>query len=118
MAGKDNSESTGWIKHMAGIVKEVGLLGFITLFVAFIFLFFSTLEQKQEFVDRFILLKDGDKNPFPCAMIVLCLFVIILIGGMYNSRMLKLRKEENNRIGKEKSDLQKRLLEKDLNSSA
>jgi len=105
------------IKYLAGIVKEIGLTGFIVVVIVAIFLIWGTADQKREFIDRFILLKHVNQNPFSCVLVVVGLLFLLLIGSIYSSRMFKLRKEENNRIGKEKSELQELLLKKELNSS-
>lgn len=105
------------IKHLAGIMKEVGLIGFIVLVIASVFLIWGTVDQKREFIDTFILLKNSNQNSFPCVIVILTLFLLLVIGSIYSNKMLKLRREENNRIGKEKSDLQENLLDKNLNSS-
>ncbi len=105
------------IKYLAGIMKEVGLIGFIVLVIASVFLIWGTTVQKREFIDTFILLKNTNQNQFPCVIVILTLFLLLVIGSIYSNKMLKLRREENNRIGKEKSVLQEKLLGKSLNSS-
>ncbi len=105
------------IKYLAGIMKEVGLVGFVVLVIASVFLIWGTAVQKREFIDTYILLKNSNQNQFPCVIIILTLFLLLVIGSIYSNKMLKLRRQENNRIGKEKSDLQEKLLGKSLNSS-
>ena len=111
------SQESSYIKYLAGIVKEIGLTGFIVVVVVAVFLIWGTSDQKREFIDRFILLKHIDQNPFSCVLVVVGLLFLLLFGSIYSSKMSKLRREENNRIGKEKSDLQELLLKKELNSS-
>lgn len=110
-------QESSYIKYLAGIMKEIGLTGFIVVVVVAVFLIWGTSDQKREFIDRFILLKHIDQNPFSCVLVVVGLLFLLLVGSIYSSKMSKLRREENNRIGKEKSDLQELLLKKELNSS-
>ena len=117
MVKRKQNKSDGQLKYLAGIMKEVGLVGFIVLVVTFTFLVWGTVEQKREFIDKFILLKNIDENPYPYVIIIIFLLLIIVVGGIYANKLLKARKEENNRIGQEKSRLQEILLKKDLHSS-
>ncbi|MEM9679473.1 MAG: hypothetical protein AAF901_04045 [Bacteroidota bacterium] len=112
-----SSPDGGFIMYLSGILKEVGTPGFITIVLTSVFLIWGTLVQKREFIDRFILLKNTNQNPYPCVIVVVGLLALLLLSSIYSAKMLKLRKEENNRIGKEKSELQQILLEKKLKSS-
>ena len=84
------------------------------MFFAAVFLIFATEAQKHFFIDKYILLK-GEVTY--CLVVVLFLLVVIILGGSYLLKDLNARKDENNRIGKEKSDLQELLLKKELRSS-
>ena len=115
---EDNKIGEGVLKAMAGILKELGLPSFV-FFISFLtFLYYGTNEQKQEFIDRFVLFKGANEDLFPFC-IVLAVVLILFAGTTYYQRMrIKILKEENERIGKEKSKLQEAILEKGLNSSA
>lgn len=114
--GKNQGKVTDlWLSLLTSLFKELGLPGFITVIVTFVFLFWGSAEQKREFIDTFILLKN--QNPFPCVIIIVSLIAVLLISTFFYRKMLKLRKEENNRIGEEKSKLQSELLNKKLRSS-
>lgn len=102
------------IKLLTTIVKEIGLTGLLVVTVIAIFLFYGTEKQKQLFIDKFILLK-GDVSY--CVIVILFLMAIIILGGTYQTKNLKARKAENNRIGREKSELQEQFLNKELRSS-
>jgi len=99
------------------VFKEVGLVGFIFVVCTTIFFLWGTKGQKEEFVDRFILLKNPNDDPFPCIIVVVFLLLILVLITIYNRKMLQLRKDENNRLGEEKSRLQEMLLKRNLNSS-
>jgi len=105
------------LKLLTSVFKEVGLVGFIFVTVTTIFLIWGTNKQKEEFIDRFVLLKHTGDDPIPCVMVVAFLLMILVLATIYYNKMLGLRKEENNRLGKEKSRLQEILLEKTLHSS-
>lgn len=107
----------GLIRFLAALMKEVGLPGFIVVMVFFVFLVWGSADQKSVFIDRFVLLKNLDQNPFPCVIIIITLLLIMLVTSIYWAKMLNLRKEENNRIGQEKSALQEKLLKRELESS-
>lgn len=111
------SKEGGHLKYLAGIMKEVGLPGFIVLVCVSIFLLWGTTEQKREFIDIYILQKHLNQNPFPCVIVIISLLLLLVMGSIYSNKILKLRKEENNRIGMEKSELQEFLLSKKLKSS-
>ncbi len=119
---KGKGKSTGTnefslIKFFSGIIKEIGIPGFLVTIVVFIFLTYSSADQKREFIDRFILLKSNGEEFKPCIIIVVILLLIIVTGSIYFRKTIQLMKKENNRIGKEKSELQSALINKNLHSS-
>lgn len=93
------------------------MLGFIVLFVCSVFIIWASKEQKQYFIDEFVLLKNVPSNPAPFAIIVLILVAIIIVGGVYFRMILKVRKGEIKRISAERNKLQKILTGRRLNSS-
>jgi hypothetical protein len=95
----------------AGIIKEIGLPGFIVTFVCTIFYVSGTDTQKREFIDKFILLKGVSENPYPFGIIVIALIICSVIQHVYYSLRLKAAKEETQRSLDHNSDLQKRLLD-------
>ncbi len=108
-------DEKGTFKVFSSIIKEIGITGFVIVVVAITFLVWGTPSQKREFIDCYILFKC--QNPFYCAIIVACLVLLMIIGTIYYQKMLGIRKEENNRIGKEKSKWQALVLDKPLRSS-
>ena len=104
-----------FLKFLTTLFKEVGLLGFVVIFLTFLFLVWGTSEQKRLFIDSYILLRSEEITH--CVVVTLTLLAILVISSIYNYKIGKLRKEENNRIGQEKSALQKALLRDDLNTS-
>lgn len=121
MTKKQNDQSRKTFERMirsfATIVKEVGIPGFMVVFVASIFVLFASGEQKREFIDSYILIKNVSQNPFPCILVVLFLLVMLVLQNIYFTQTLKAKKEELLRCGKEKSELQQLLIKKRLNSS-
>ena len=113
----DNILDQAYIKFLAGLFKELGLAGFLVVFLSAFFLIFSNRNQKLRFIDTFILLDDAEQNKYPCVIIILTLIVLVLIGSYFYRKEIKLMRRENNRIGEEKSKLQEKLLEKSLESS-
>lgn len=109
--------NAGTLGALATIFKELGLPSFLIVIVVGIFFLFGSPEQKSEFIDRFILLKNVQEDPFPFAIVVASLLLIIIIGGYYQQKEIKKLKSENRRIGDEKTELQTKLIEKDLRSS-
>lgn len=106
------------MKAFAGIIKEIGLPGFIVLILVFIFMVWGTSEQKVEFIDRYILLKNIDEEPWPATLAIAFMALLVIIGWVYYDMRLRSAKEENKRIAREKSELQKLLIGKELQSSA
>ena len=102
---------------LSSLMKEVGLPGFIVVMVTFVFLIFGTHNQKIEFIDRFILLKDMGQNPFPYVFIIIIQGIIIISISIYFAKMQKMQNQEISRIAKEKSECQEKYLNKKLNSS-
>ncbi len=109
MAQDDNNKGYSILRSFAVIVKEIGLLGFITIFCASIFMIFSSSDQKQKFIDHYILLEPTQYN-LNCYFVVLSLFAIIAVGFITYRSILKAKKSEIKRLGGEKEELQKRLL--------
>ncbi len=104
-----------FLKFLTTLFKEVGLLGFVIIFLTFLFLVWGTAEQKRLFIDSYILLRSEEITH--CLVVILTLLAILVISSVYNYKIGKLRKEENNRISQEKSTLQKNLLRDNLNTS-
>ncbi|MCE6992117.1 hypothetical protein [Dyadobacter sp. CY323] len=94
----------------AGIIKEIGLPGFIVTFVCTIFFLNGSSIQKQEFIDKYILFKGVSENPFPFGMVVIALIICSVVQHIYYSLRLKVAKGENERMVVQNNDLQKRLL--------
>ena len=105
------------LKLLATIFKEVGLVGFMFVVTTSIFVIWGTREQKQEFIDTFVLLKNSADNPVPSVFIVVLLLLILVLSTVYNQKMLRYRKEEIKRLGEEKSRLQEILLQRTLSTS-
>ena len=89
----------------------------MAVIVTAIFLIWGTIDQKREFIDLYILQKHAFQNRVSCIIVISGLVAVILFGGYYCRLGLKMRKEENNRIGREKSELQALLIGKGLESS-
>jgi fucose permease len=117
MSKKEPKDEFGLLKILAGIFKELGLPGFVIVIVVFIFFVWGTSEQKMEFIDRFILMKKAESDPFPFCLIILVLILIMIIGHVYFKKMLQIAEDENKRISEEKSRLQEQLTKKELRSS-
>ena len=116
---KSTNSENGWnpIKPLAILFKEVGLPGFLVIILTSIFWLYSSKEQKERFIDRFILLERSNTVIEPCVIVIVTLVALLIISSVYSKKMLGLRKAENNRIGKEKSELQALLLKTPLFSS-
>ncbi len=105
------------IGFWAALIKELGIPAFCVLFFVVCFLWFATEKQKQEFIDKFFLLKDVQNNPYPFSIIVLVLLIVILLQYIFYNKIIKFNKEENRRLGEEKTLLQEKLLDKRLHTS-
>lgn len=101
----------------AGIIKEIGLPGFIVVFVCTIFFSYGSDTQKTEFIDKFILLKGISENPAPFGIIVVALIFCNVLQHIYYSSRLKVAKEENERVLKHNDGLEKKLLGTEKKSS-
>jgi len=98
----------GGMKYLSGILKEVGTPGFMLIFIVFVFLTWGSLEQKQEFIDSYILLKSSTEAP--CVLVVVFLLATLVISAIYFRRLLHLEKAEVARLSIEKSKWEKRAL--------
>jgi hypothetical protein len=115
---KENpNEDSSYLKIFTAVVKEVGIPGFIVVFLAFIFVIYGTKTQKEEFIDKFLLLKNAGNESTPAAFIITFLVFILILGAIYHVKALALEREEIRRIGEEKSMLQEQLIQKRLRSS-
>jgi di/tricarboxylate transporter len=114
---EETGGSEGFVKLLATILKEVGISNFVILMVVCIFIWYGNSEQKREFIDRFILLKNIDENPFPFASVIVFFIFIMIIGYTIMNNKIKILENENKRIGQQKSELEGVLLQKKLRSS-
>lgn len=104
-------------KILAGILKELGLPSFMFFCTLLVFLFYGTSEQKTEFIDSFVLLKTVPSNPFPFVLVVVFLLFVLFITIVQFNVRIQILKDENSRIGDEKTLLQNQLIKKELESS-
>lgn len=122
MAGESNSSHTdsgaspSAIRFLSALMKEIGIINFIVLFVVIFLLWYGTPAQKEEFIDTWILLKRQDSHA-TCIIVVVCLIILSIIGTIFYIGSMKLLRKENERIGLEKSMLQEKLLKLPLSSS-
>ncbi len=105
------------LKPLATIMKEVGILGFIVLTLVAFFWNYSSDGQKTEFIDRFFLVKDSDKNPFFAGMIITGLAATVIMQYIYYKKQTDLLKKELDRVGDARSNAQETALKKKLQSS-
>lgn len=105
------------LKSIATIIKEVGTFGFILAFSALVWIVYFDKGQRDYFIDHFLLLKPLNGSYLPCIFVVLILTIALLAVLIVGTKMLSLQKKENNRLGEEKSRLQEKLLDRELNSS-
>jgi hypothetical protein len=103
-------------KLISTLIKEVGISGTVLTFLMFFMVFVAKPEQKTEFIDKWLLLKGEDH--FPCAIVIVSTLALCAITVVYYKRMLDLAKEENKRVGQEKSDLQQGKITKSRLSSS
>jgi heme/copper-type cytochrome/quinol oxidase subunit 3 len=103
-------------KLISTLIKEVGISGTVLTFMMFFMVFVATSAQKTEFIDKWVLLKGEDH--FPCAIVIVSTLALCGITVVYYKRMLDLAKEENKRVGQEKSDLQQGKITKSRLSSS
>lgn len=115
--GQSSDPNLFSLKFWVSAMKELGIPAFIVFFFTMMFLFFATEAQKQEFVDKFFLFKDVNQNPYPFSFVVAALLFIIIVQYVYFKRIMNIKEGENKRLGEEKSELQKKLLNRRLNSS-
>ncbi len=115
-AENDNTPSFDLIKALTWVIKTIGILCFIVLCLVLFFVWYSDDAQKKEFIDNWFLLK-SERHVY-CYFIIIGTVAMFVIQNFHFRRLLKMRKDENNRIGQEKSDLQQMLLgNTELNSS-
>ncbi len=115
MAEKETVEK--WIDFFTILIKKVGFSGFIVITFLGIFLFIFSNKQQERFIDTYILFRNTGNNPLYCSLFILFLIVIIVILAVFYNKDMKLKKEENNRIGKEKSELMEICLKQKLSTS-
>lgn len=117
---KDDLESfRNWVNRISGFFKRWGAFKLILVFFIILILFFGTDEQKQAIIDRYVLFQDwgtfGGATSYTYVIILLTVSNIATI--IYFRITSKMRIEENNRLGKEKSFLQELLTNQSLHSS-
>ena len=104
-------------KAFTAIVKEVGVPGFLAIVFAFLLIVCSTTEQKREFIDIFFLLKNKTSAPYCFTIITIFLVTLIILEGIYFSKMQKLKDNEIHRLSEIRNKLEEELLNRKLRSS-
>jgi len=114
---KSDDPQLPWlIRGLVFIVKNVGLPATVSIVVIYTFMLKASDEQISEFIDYWILLKSPNHNY--CIMIIIILLLTLGYQNYYFRKLLEVRKQENNRIGRIKTELeQKHLPETDLHTS-
>jgi hypothetical protein len=107
----------GMIRFLAALIKELGIPAFVVLFFTVVFIQVATDDQKKEFVDKFFLFEDVNKNPFPFSFVVLALVLVIILQFVFYNKIIANQKEEMKRVADKKSELQSRIAGKNLHSS-
>lgn len=94
------------LHSFAKVFNKVGLVGFITIIIAYFIIFFTNDTQKSEIIDTWVLYKSGCNY----CRATLILLIFLLIGLALNCRLLnKIRKDEIVRISSVKDELQNKL---------
>jgi hypothetical protein len=104
---QNNGIESALVKGLTAVVKEVGLPSFLVLCAITFVIYFASPDQKKEIIDRYVLLKEIERNQLPACLVVLVLFGTIIARDWYWRTRVKLVEAERDRIGHEKSELQK-----------
>lgn len=108
--------SDGQTQIIASLIKTFGLPTTIFIVLVAFILGFASIEQKQAIIDRYILFR------FPEGLVSAAFTCFLLLGSLiltiiYCRLNAKKLKQENNRIGYEKTRLQQKLIDAELNTS-
>lgn len=105
------------LKLTTTIFKEVGIAGFICIVLTFIFIYYSSIEQKTEFIDKFFLFKNSELTSPNVIFVIGILIITIIISNAYLLKENKRISKELDRVSALRTDLQEKLINKGLQSS-
>lgn len=100
------------MKLSVAIVKEIGIGGFVIVTLLTIFIVYGSSEQKQNFIDMYLLQNSYETNKFPCIITITILVILLIINAYFCHRQNKLKQVEINRVSKERTQYQEILLGK------
>lgn len=66
------------VSTISRLISQAGVFGFLVFFGCAVFYFSADEEQKREFVDQYFLFRNAGDNPFPFAVVVL--FLLLMLG--------------------------------------
>lgn len=118
MTGKkqiNEGEIPEYIFFLSGILNKVGLVGFIVFCVSVYLMAFTTIEQKREIIDLWVLFK-GDSLVIPIAVNISAILFVIYLAKHYRTKVKHLKERLEDAV-EEKKLLHQLLLNKELNTS-
>ncbi|HEY8781806.1 MAG TPA: hypothetical protein VIM16_09345 [Mucilaginibacter sp.] len=106
MATKGNTNNNLWWAKLfvvlGNVMNKVGISGFVVIAITVIIYTFSTVQQKAEIIDDWLLFK-GPSTPF---YIILGVLILLLIGqSRTNSKRAEIYKERIKALEKQNEEL-------------
>lgn len=98
------------------LMNDVGVPGFVVIVLTIIILTFPSKEQKQELINTWFLFK-GEYNIVVTIIIIIALVLLLFMQTTHCIRTIRLHKQRVQDCAKEKTHLQKLLVDKNLASS-
>jgi hypothetical protein len=109
---KKSKEEFSWQKFVIELASRFGVSGAVTLCILLIFLIWGTVDQKREFIDKFILLnnKHGDSH-YPVYLVIIA--TVAFVGQrIYFLKRIKLKDDRIKELEHHNNSLENKLLKK------
>jgi hypothetical protein len=114
---KSNSNSRYFdssIILLTNIAHAIGVPGLIAVFFMWLIARYSTIEQKKQIIDTWILFKSTCSELKYTILVILFIICLFVIQQIYYSKRRSLDKEEINRLSEYKSKYQETAIGKNL----
>lgn len=113
----NKNRSYNWFQFFADITSRIGPFMTIVLLIYFFVTRNATLEQKQELIDKWLLIK-SDNGEFYSILIILFLILVLIAQSIFYRDRIKIKEDEIKRLSEHKTLKQEGHIGKNLHHSS
>ncbi|MES2652964.1 MAG: hypothetical protein V4663_14575 [Bacteroidota bacterium] len=105
------------ILFLSDVMYKVGLPGFIVIIISVCVITFSSPNQKEAIIERWILFNNNTQLQTLTILVIVLSVIIYITMAYFFSKVHRLDRDEIKRLSAEKKELQEKLIGRNLKSS-